>query len=152
MHNTTTITSANKNLLPRRSDPYYIHKIRNCAQPRLTEQKRRAPAWLLSNRPPIWIRALLVNLTVPRPAKKFAAFCGSPKPTNRVYNSLTLEPILSQMNPVHILPIMFTIPYFSIILSYQASSSKRSPSFRCLHQNPIRTSFLPHAWHVPSPS
>jgi len=67
---------------------------------------------------------------------------------DRVHNSPTIVPILSQINPVHPL----SLRHFNISLTTKSGSSKWFLSLRFPHQTPIHTTPLPHTCHMIRPS
>ena len=56
--------------------------------------------------------------------------------------------ILSQINPIYTFPSPFFKIIFNIILLSILRSSEWSLSFSFPHQNPVRTSPLPHTCHI----
>ena len=75
-----------------------------------------------------------------------------PKFHYHIYMFLPPVPILSQINPVHVPPSHFLKVHFITVLPSISGSSKCSLSLRCLQQNPVYTSPLPHICCMPHPS
>ena len=74
-----------------------------------------------------------------------------PKVHHRVYKRPSPVPILSQINPLHASTSHFLKIHLNIFLTSMPESYKWSPSLRFPHQNPVRTSPLPHACYMPPP-
>ena len=101
-----------------------------------------------------WSTVLLEKLTGSQIVKKFPAFYGTRRFITayyRVYKCSSPVHILSKINPVHALTPHFLMIHLNIILPSMPESSKQSLSLRFLHQNPVRTSPLPHTCYMPCP-
>jgi hypothetical protein len=87
-----------------------------------------------------WCRILFEKLTVTQLVKKYPAFLWNPKVHYCVHTSLLLDPILSQLNPVH--PINPYLPkvHPNVILPPTPRSSQWPLPFRPPNQNPVNTS------------
>jgi hypothetical protein len=85
----------------------------------------------------------LETLTVTELAKKFPAFLLNPKVHYRVYKNLPLLSILSQINPIHILPNY--CPIIHLILSFNISLGLLTFS----SQNSVPVSHFVHASNMP---
>ena len=70
----------------------------------------------------------------------------------RIHNCPPPVPILSQLDPVHVLTSHFLKIQLNIILSSMPGSLKWSFSFRFPRQNPVYASPLPHTYYMPRPS
>jgi hypothetical protein len=68
-----------------------------------------------------------------------------------MHNSPPPVPVFSHTNPVHATSHYLNI-HFNIILPCTTGSSKRSPSFRFPHHNPVCTNYLSHTCYTPRPS
>jgi hypothetical protein len=91
-----------------------------------------------------WCRILFEKLIVTQLVKKYPAFLWNPKIHHRVHTSPSLDPILSQLNPVrHIDPYVTKVQI--VILPPTPRSSQWSLAFGPPNQNPASTSPLPHA-------
>jgi hypothetical protein len=99
-----------------------------------------------------WCRILFEKLIVTQLVKKYTAFLRNPKVNHRVHKSPSLDPILSQPNPVR--PIDPCLPkvHLNIILSSTPRSSQRSLAFGPPNQNPVSTSppCVPHVQPISS--
>ena len=69
-----------------------------------------------------------------------------------LHKSLPIIPILSRINPVHDVPSYCLKIHLNSVIPSIVTSSKWSPVFIFLHQNPVCIYFLPHTCHIPSPS
>ena len=74
----------------------------------------------------------------------------NPKLHYRIHNSSPSVPVLSQINSVHASPSHYSKINFNITLPSTPGSSKRSPSLRFSHQNPVYTSLLPNSATCPT--
>ena len=81
---------------------------------------------------------------------KYYTFLGSQGSYYCLHKSLPLVPILSQMNPVHIVLPNFCNTHCNIILSSMLKSSKWSLYFTFPHQNSAYNSppYMPHSPHT----
>jgi hypothetical protein len=70
----------------------------------------------------------------------------------RVHKSSLMDPIPSQMNPLHNFPPYFPNIRSNIILSYTPRSFELSLSFRSSNQNVVRISHRSHACYMRRPS
>jgi len=94
----------------------------------------------------LWSRVLLEKLTGLQPVKKLLAFYG----TRRFITAFTGVPILSHIDPVHVLTSHILKIHFNIILPSTPGSSRWSPSLIF----PVKTLYTPllHTCYVPRPS
>lgn len=83
-------------------------------------------------------------------SKETVSVFSNPQVHYRVHTSQPLFPTPSHINSVHTFIYHFFYNYFNIILPSTSSSSKRSLSYRCPHQNPVCIS-SPHTFHMPRP-
>jgi hypothetical protein len=92
-----------------------------------------------------WCRTLFEKLIVTQPIKNILLSLWNPKVHYHVHKSPPLDPMLSQLNPVH--PINPYLPkvQLNVILPPMPRSSWWSLTFRLPNQNPVNTSPLPHA-------
>jgi hypothetical protein len=90
-------------------------------------------------------RTLYEKLIVTQLVKKYPAFLWNPNVHYHVHKSPPLDPILSQLNPVH--PIDPTLPKVVILLPTCRFSHWYLPFGPC-NQNPVNTSPLPHVCHM----
>jgi hypothetical protein len=89
-----------------------------------------------------WCRILFEKLIVAQLVKQYPAFLWNLKVHHCVHKSTSLDPILSQPNPVRpIDPYLPPTPW----------SSQWSPAFGPPNQNPVSTSPLLHACHMSKP-
>ena len=88
------------------------------------------------------------NSRIPQSLKQLPHFT-KPKGSSLYLRRLRVTPIVSQINPVLYLSGYSFDIHFHITLPFVLNSSKWSPCFRFLHQEPVRVFLLPRICHVP---
>ena len=94
---------------------------------------------------------LLEKLIDSQLVKKFPTFYGSWRLVTTFPRDCKLS-LSWAINPVHAPPSHFQEFRLNIVIPSRPGSSKWSPSLRFLHQNPVRTTSLPHTCYMPRPS
>jgi hypothetical protein len=110
----------------------------------LSEQVRITDAFHKLTYPIPWCRILFEKLIVTHLVKKYPAFLCNPKVHYRVHTSAPLDPILSQLKPVHLIDPCFPKVHLNVILPTMPRSSQWSLAFGHPNQNPINTSTHTH--------
>jgi hypothetical protein len=98
-----------------------------------------------------WCRILFEKLNVTQLVKKILLSLWNPNVHYHVHKSPTLDPMLSQANPVRSIDTNLPKVPLNVILSPTPRFSQWSLRFGPPHQNPLNTSPLPHACHMSSP-
>jgi len=101
--------------------------------------------------PASWSRVLVEKLPGSQPVKKFLAFYGTRRFITAVTSCPPTVPILSHIDPVHVVTYHFLEIHFNIILPSTPGSSKLSLSLRFPHQTPVWISILPQTYYMPRP-
>jgi hypothetical protein len=97
-----------------------------------------------------WCRTLFEKLIVTQLVKKYPAFLWNPKVHYSIHKSPTLDPILSQPNPVRLIDPYLRKVYINVILPPTPRSSQWSLTFGLPNQNPVNTSPLPMSATCPT--
>jgi hypothetical protein len=90
-----------------------------------------------------WCRILFEKLIVTQLVKKYPALLRNPKVHHRVHKSPSLDPILSQPNPVRPIDPYLPKVHLNVILPPTPRSSQWSLALGPPNQNPASTSPLP---------
>jgi hypothetical protein len=98
-----------------------------------------------------WCKILFEKLIVTQLVKKYPAFLWNPEVHYRVHTTPPLDPIMSQLNPIHPIDPYLPKVHLNVILPPTPRSSQWSLAFRPPNQNPVNTSPFPHACHMSSP-
>jgi hypothetical protein len=98
-----------------------------------------------------WRRVLLQKLTVPQLVKKFLASYG-PRRFIAMFTTAYTWSLTSSKRTLSTpaIPLIKNNCHIRIIFPYKPSSSEWSVAFRFTHQDPVRISLLPHAFHMPA--
>jgi hypothetical protein len=87
-----------------------------------------------------WCRILFEKLIVTQFVKEYPAFLWNLKVHHHVHTILPLDPILSQLNPVHPIDPYLPKVHVNVILPPMPRSSQWSVTFGPPNQNPVNTS------------
>ena len=108
--------------------------------------------YLLTYLPAPWSRALLENLTGFVATQEISRILWNPNVHYRIHKCPLPVFILSQLDAVHTATSHFLKIHLNIILPPTPGSPQWPLSPRFPHQNPVRTSLLPHTCHMFCPS
>jgi hypothetical protein len=96
-------------------------------------------------------RIIFEKLIATQLVKKYLALLWNPKVHHLVHENPSLDPILSQMNPVRPIDPYLPKAHLNVILPPTPRSSQWSLTFGPPNQNPVNTSPFHHACHMSSP-